>query len=773
MSADPQEVLLDERAIKRQRVTKACNTCRSKKSKCDGNLPKCAACVTCGSKCEYSPQSKRRGHPPGLVQQLTGQKILVEIALGLLLSTVPGIDNVVSGMLEKSSESMRDDSEQLLMTWRTSKSHNQLHGIDEGMGQGISGLPTHPHPPTQESSANFNSLPFKPYTAEMQSPNQLNIAADSQHPVTSGSGSNVSDSSASKASSFRPSHPLSQNICWPLDTSYRNIQQTAAKDGESNHETTISYTSTLAAYRRVQAMSVRQRADMNLLALNHSFSSSTQTYPDVPPQVSENLDLYFTNVHSTLPMIDKMGALQFLHKPPSTVKPGAVTTSPREMNAVLWLACSLGASSANHGNETGKIFSERLTADSYACALASLGRNDPSTVHKLDRMQMLLLFSLSLISGSLWTCARETMALARCLACSEKQFNDPPHQTDSSVFRDSARRTWAVYTMLETLLAGRFETQPPLCPRKGHMLLDIEEGWEEWDSWVSHSPQVSRKSPARITSVFNQLLRLTSTFNRYLTTIYSCSSSKMTNSSVSHVSGLAEDLNARLSTWVQELPQHIRIEMILTSAELRLKSQNIPALYLLNLNIAYHVFACFSFHESLQGAAPDSVDKTRPQRYKESLTLVVELMEMMTQAYNEDFWRSFYGLFIYIAQLPSVTTSGTSAISTMSKGYRESIQQLSARFDMILMGLISKMPHVRQGYIEDINRSETQSEEAELPSVQDSRRPFGPNSFIDNDLTNPLSSSGAGFDFPFNALTNYPRSPPPSQRLDQLSNFYL
>ncbi|KAL2216858.1 hypothetical protein M432DRAFT_633325 [Thermoascus aurantiacus ATCC 26904] len=50
---------------RRKRVSRACDRCRSKKDKCDGARPACAACVASGLACSYDPQAKKRGLPGG------------------------------------------------------------------------------------------------------------------------------------------------------------------------------------------------------------------------------------------------------------------------------------------------------------------------------------------------------------------------------------------------------------------------------------------------------------------------------------------------------------------------------------------------------------------------------------------------------------------------------------------------------------------------------------------------------------------------------------
>ncbi|KAL1839148.1 hypothetical protein VTK73DRAFT_4115 [Phialemonium thermophilum] len=44
---------------KRRRIGYACNLCRAKKNRCDGERPSCGACLLRGQECVYSPQRSR------------------------------------------------------------------------------------------------------------------------------------------------------------------------------------------------------------------------------------------------------------------------------------------------------------------------------------------------------------------------------------------------------------------------------------------------------------------------------------------------------------------------------------------------------------------------------------------------------------------------------------------------------------------------------------------------------------------------------------------
>ncbi|KAF9102360.1 hypothetical protein BGX27_011024 [Mortierella sp. AM989] len=56
--------------IRRKRLTQACDPCRKKKIKCDGNKPSCANCAKIEVQCTYLPSMKKRGPRQGYIELL-------------------------------------------------------------------------------------------------------------------------------------------------------------------------------------------------------------------------------------------------------------------------------------------------------------------------------------------------------------------------------------------------------------------------------------------------------------------------------------------------------------------------------------------------------------------------------------------------------------------------------------------------------------------------------------------------------------------------------
>lgn len=100
------------RPSKRQRICRACDQCRRRKSKCDGEQPVCRICQAAGRNCSYENGGGRRGLPTGYVRGL-------ETALGLVFQHVPSSEKDLLELLrERPSAASRNRA---VDRWRKSK----------------------------------------------------------------------------------------------------------------------------------------------------------------------------------------------------------------------------------------------------------------------------------------------------------------------------------------------------------------------------------------------------------------------------------------------------------------------------------------------------------------------------------------------------------------------------------------------------------------------------------------------------------------------------
>ncbi|RYP34493.1 hypothetical protein DL767_004269 [Monosporascus sp. MG133] len=109
---------------KRRRVSRACDTCRAAKEKCDGIRPTCQRCITMKRRCDYSTSEKRRGIRTGYLRA-------IELALAILLEQIPACEELLLSVLLRHDDGSRDfllDRESaagdgLLKKWQKSKVH--------------------------------------------------------------------------------------------------------------------------------------------------------------------------------------------------------------------------------------------------------------------------------------------------------------------------------------------------------------------------------------------------------------------------------------------------------------------------------------------------------------------------------------------------------------------------------------------------------------------------------------------------------------------------
>lgn len=95
----------------RTRVSRACDRCRSKKDKCDGQRPSCSACIVAGQECLYDPSTRKRGLPEGYVRGL-------EKLFALAVNRVQGLEETLTGLMGR---------EDVPRIWNHERMGDELH----------------------------------------------------------------------------------------------------------------------------------------------------------------------------------------------------------------------------------------------------------------------------------------------------------------------------------------------------------------------------------------------------------------------------------------------------------------------------------------------------------------------------------------------------------------------------------------------------------------------------------------------------------------------
>jgi hypothetical protein len=115
---------------KRQRVSLACDPCRTAREKCDGGRPECGTCRTQGRSCSYTPTSKKRGVKTGYLRT-------IELSLAWLFDEVPDAEKALHRVLSENNGALADQlfvakgksSDRLYRKWMKSRVRQDIEHV--------------------------------------------------------------------------------------------------------------------------------------------------------------------------------------------------------------------------------------------------------------------------------------------------------------------------------------------------------------------------------------------------------------------------------------------------------------------------------------------------------------------------------------------------------------------------------------------------------------------------------------------------------------------
>ncbi|CAO2654559.1 Nn.00g112920.m01.CDS01 [Neocucurbitaria sp. VM-36] len=108
---DKRRLATQDAPVKRFRVSRACDQCRTAREKCDGNQPICLPCFELKRSCTYTSNPRKRGLQPGYIRSL-------ETTLAFIFQQNAEIEDLVSRKLAQ---------ENTVLLARGTKESNQLH----------------------------------------------------------------------------------------------------------------------------------------------------------------------------------------------------------------------------------------------------------------------------------------------------------------------------------------------------------------------------------------------------------------------------------------------------------------------------------------------------------------------------------------------------------------------------------------------------------------------------------------------------------------------
>ncbi|EXF83824.1 hypothetical protein CFIO01_01551 [Colletotrichum fioriniae PJ7] len=451
----------------RLRVTRACNECRRRKDRCDGIRPSCNSCLSIGRSCSYGP-AKKRGLRTGYVRAL-------ELLLGMIVSTIDDADGWLAAVLDGEDRrpkfglrdlslvvsSNTDVTDTLAESWRTSTSSKiveRLLSVDE----------------PSESLEDGES--FKKFESGIREAIKL----------------------AAKISADQVS--IVDNELDMVTPTYTDVSQP---------DYSPAGTITLAKQDVNSALS--------LYSLQPTFPENALTIPPVPipqhhacpPQIPPNwahlLDVYFSNTHSWLPMVQKHEVLRLVYLKANNDKDANISNAIDSGDL-----CFLWTVMAYSSRQSGSLEVSKVYLESATDVLA-----EDNGKYEIGHIRALLIVALIRLeqedSGAAWLAIGQvTYSVAMSLL---------PVITDGSSHKEEGtRRTLMCVFILDTLIASLTKSRPYLDSSDAQSFgLLATESMEEWEPW--HSKDLDNQTlpsshrPGLVLSTFNSFFLLVCILN--------------------------------------------------------------------------------------------------------------------------------------------------------------------------------------------------------------------------------------------------------------------
>ncbi|KAM5356457.1 hypothetical protein ACJ41O_003103 [Fusarium nematophilum] len=454
----------------RHRVTRACNECRRRKDRCDGQRPSCMPCAAGGRSCSYGP-SKKRGLRTGYVRAL-------EILLGLIFDTVEESEAWVCGLLQGNAENRAFQSraldseahvsnertpELLLECWRKGPAVKLVEQLLEAPDDDDDGTDSTKHFDVRLAEAlGRRGRPFvdsnpgallSPMNTDTTPVATVALSSDTprveSHPV----------SSTDEARDLSPSGSIS---CFPLDPDL-------------------------------------------------SATSDPPPTPQLPGHWPYLLDLYFETTHCWFPVSQKHELLRTAYTlANSNAAPDSVSRGDSAfLDAVLFYTSHHAAMIPN----SPKSLEPQDPAAQFEALTQGTLFDDPSS-YDLGHVRALLLRCLLKIHRGLWAAAWADVGRAVYTAVSIGLI---PH---GSTTEDGVKRTLLGCFTLETLISTRLNTKHLFRPSDmssiGLLQIDGLEEWEPWQPKIQlgggrlssvQAGQIGR-TPGHVVSTFNSLVQV-------------------------------------------------------------------------------------------------------------------------------------------------------------------------------------------------------------------------------------------------------------------------
>lgn len=567
---------------KRQRVSRACDSCRSKKDKCDGAQPVCSTCASLCRPCTYKTNPKKRGLPTGYIRTL-------ELLYGTIFTKIQGSEEVVRALLKAASipshlASMgkeAEGSDALLASWKNSIVLREIESLlillEQPEEEQNKGRAPEASPPEPEANSIISSD-----TLEWQIPDGL-VDRESSLPA------------------------ILSPVKTPTNTSTVKVptQRTTTKDS--------GVQASLPDNRMNYSLPDRssERAIDPPAVVHHNKDGHLR----LPSNAWSLFDIYFTYTQCWLPILEKHDILRTaFHYAEEEIRMSPTSPGSGD-HAALWSALALASFQEMSIAATRQITDlPRDPPDPHNLYITakSLIPSEEGR-YEIGHVQALLILSLVKLGQQNWTAAwmlvGQAVRIAQCLGLNRK-----PNDSGRS------KHVFLGCFVLETLVAVQMHQLPSLQKEDlTEVGLVNEDGLEEWHPWEDQTglrpvkpPSGSfHRGPLHALSTFNRLVSLISHLNEL------CCLRHRSTASGSQL----ETVERQLQLWVSALPKAYRVD--LQSSPIRSASPHVFGLEMMYEGIVIVLGLEIASRES-NGTMTETPHKTRAIESSKRLLLLLQ-----------------------------------------------------------------------------------------------------------------------------------------------------
>ncbi|KAH8176134.1 fungal specific transcription factor domain-containing protein [Sarocladium implicatum] len=453
----------EERSRKRHRVSRACDTCRRRKERCDGDQPSCQRCIAASRTCYYNP-TKKRGLRPGYVRTL-------EILLGLFLRAFDGAEDLLVSVLNQRLDGSR--------------------------------------PPNRERQQGRNALDV---ASLLEVWRKSAVLEDLQNMLNSGDA--VEDEEL-----------YIQNLDTKLTSVFNSIAR--SKGSNSLPWGAESQDMTLQPYYTEPERVTRAATGSHQLNPTHverplptTVEVANPSAMKLPKNWSQLIDTYVTDTSSWLPIIQKYTLFRTASLSARAENDSSSASPPMGEVTLLWAVFAYssyrqrrtGVRASHDADSHDETTCQHIMAQARSLALQDQSSYDLGNIHASLTFGLLEMQRESWSSAWLWV--GRAVYIASTIGVIPEDWDQP--------ISDEVRRCFLGCFILDTLVATKLGQRPYLRRADLSRVKGLsDDGPEEWESLRPSPGQVLATAsagsfgPGRVLSTFNDLCYMVAAIGQY------------------------------------------------------------------------------------------------------------------------------------------------------------------------------------------------------------------------------------------------------------------